>query len=180
MSDATVRAQIPLATPPDAPRCYNPPGCRRSEDYFLRPTRPRHGFRQTGGSGVEAGGRQTGQEPAGGVPLDELLGGQKRERHAVEGQGRPVAPDTGTRRGSEIARPAAHADPSLPQGGVDPLLAPADQRTHVHSRRGRAERGVLVRRGETGQTAGKRVTVRGGDLASSLRGLKVVLPAAAP
>ena len=49
-----------------------------------------------------------------------------------------------TREREVEIRSAEHADPTLPQGPVDPLLAPADTRTHVDSGRRIECRRVLV------------------------------------
>src|SRR2546423_9295814 len=152
--DATAHTNHSPAAPSPGPRGHDsaPSHRRRSKDYFLCPAHTGLGLGQTGRSGVETGWREIGQEIAGGVPLEELLGGQARDRHAVEGQGRPTADDPRSRGGDPAAQPAQHADPAVPSRSVDPLLASTDRRAHVHPPRRIEDRRMLVRGRASGQT----------------------------
>src|SRR5438477_8378305 len=154
MADATTSEKTSLAAFPGDVRIRRDPGCRCAEAYFSRPAYPRLGLGHAGQPGLETGRRQARQKPAWSVSLEELLGSQTRGRYAIEGQSRPIALGARTRRGTQIARPAEHANPTLPQRGVDPLLAPADRRTHVHPGRRIKDRRMLVCRRAAGQTAG--------------------------
>jgi len=150
IDDAAFPERIPSSVAFDRPWLSHGSGRRGPEGHFSHSAHPRFGLGEAGRPGLEAGRPQARQKPARCVSLEELLGGQTRGRDVVEGQGRPAASDARTRVGGQIARPAQHANPALPERGTDPLLASTDRRAHVHPRRRIQDRRVLVRRRAAG------------------------------